>query len=149
MTETLYLALKALSVVREGLVVRNVPGQAKDDENQIKNMMYRICRLAGLPERSWHCMRHRFGTQLAMFGVNPWRLMTWMGHKRMEETMRYVHIAGAHMRETPSVVLAAAEGGFDPDKRVLKMLGARVKVPVLQQAIGGSIQPERDVLTAT
>ena len=60
--------------------------------------------------------------------------MTWMGHKRMEETMRYVHIAGAHMRETPSMVLAAAEGEFDPDKRVLKMLGARVMVPVVMSA---------------
>jgi len=86
MTETLYLALKSISTVREGRVIRNMPGQAKNDENQIKNMMYRICRLAGLPERSWHCMRHSFGTHLAMFGVNPWRLMTWMGHKRMEET---------------------------------------------------------------
>jgi hypothetical protein len=26
-----------------------------------------------------------------MFGVNPWTLMTWMGHKTITETMRYVH----------------------------------------------------------
>ena len=39
--------------------------------------------------------------------------------------MRYVHIASAHMRETPKVVLTAAEGEFDPDRRVLKMLSAR------------------------
>ncbi len=137
-------SLKSLSVVREGLVIRNVPGQAKDDENQIKNMMYRICRLAGLPERSWHCMRHSFGTHLAMFGVNPWRLMTWLGHKRMEETMRYVHIAGAHMRDTPGVVLAAAEGEFDPDRRVLRMLSARHLVQPREPDANGLLNHEAE-----
>jgi hypothetical protein len=28
-----------------------------------------------------------------MFGVNPWKLMTWMGHKRIDQTMLYVHFA--------------------------------------------------------
>jgi hypothetical protein len=28
-----------------------------------------------------------------MFGVNPWHLMTWMGHKQVIETMLYVHLA--------------------------------------------------------
>jgi len=96
--------------------------------NQVKNMMYRVCRLASLPERGWHCMRHSFGTHAAMFGVNPWRLMTWLGHKRMEETLRYVHVAGGHMREAPAEVLEAADGEMDPDRRVLRMLGGRVSV---------------------
>jgi integrase len=132
MTTTLYVALKALEAVREGLVIRNLAGQAKNDENQIKNLMYRICRLAGLPERGWHTMRHSFGTHAAMFGVNPWRLMTWLGHKRMEETMRYVHVADAHARELPQEVLAAADGEHDPDRRILKLLGGRVNVPPRQ-----------------
>lgn len=33
-----------------------------------------------------------------MFGVNPWTLMTWMGHMTITETMRYVHVAIAHRR---------------------------------------------------
>ena len=32
------------------------------------------------------------------FGVNPWRLQTWMGHKRIDETMLYV-IDPDHQRE--------------------------------------------------
>jgi hypothetical protein len=51
--------------------------------------------------------------------------MTWMGHKRIDETMRYVHMAGAHMRDLPEELVVAAEAEFDPDRRVLKMLGAR------------------------
>ena len=69
MTDTLFEALKALSVVRTGLVMRDLDGEAKNDENQVKNLSYRICRLAGLPERGWHCLRHTFGTHAALFGV--------------------------------------------------------------------------------
>jgi hypothetical protein len=28
-----------------------------------------------------------------MFGVNPWKMMTWMGHKPIDETMLYVNLA--------------------------------------------------------
>src|SRR5258708_39487531 len=71
MTETLFEALRRLPVVREGLVVRGVLGEAKNEENQVKNLMYRVCRKAGLPERGWHSLRHSFGTHAALFGVNP------------------------------------------------------------------------------
>lgn len=128
MTDILYQALRGLPTVREGLVIRNLAGQAKNDENQIKNLSYAICRRAGLPERGWHTLRHTFGTHAALLGVNPWRLMTWMGHKRIEETMRYVHVAETHARQIPREVLEAAEGEYDPDRRVLKMLGARASL---------------------
>jgi integrase len=128
MTPVLMGALKRLQVVRDGLVIRDLPGEAVNDENQIKNLSYRICRLAGLPERGWHALRHTFGTHAALFGVNPWRLMTWLGHKRIDETMRYVHVADSHRRDIPPKVLEAAAGEIDPDRRILKMLGSRAAV---------------------
>jgi integrase len=129
MTQTLFDALRSLQVVREGVIIKGLAGQAKNDENQLKNMMYRVCRLAGLPERGWHALRHSFGTHGAMLGVNPWRLMTWMGHKRIDETLRYVHMAEGHPRDLPQQLLDAVAGEHDPDRRVLRMLGARVAVP--------------------
>src|SRR3954447_24230062 len=86
---------------------------------------YRLCRAAGLPERGWHILRHAFGTHAAMFGVNPWKLMLWMGHKRIDETMLYVHFAEAHLRPLPEVILQAQRGYDDPDRRIIAMLGAR------------------------
>ncbi len=129
MTTTLFHALSSISTVREGYVIRNLLGEAKNEENQIKNLMYRMCRKAGLREEGWHAMRHSFATHAAMFGVNPWRLMAWLGHKRIEETMRYVHVAQDHQREIPRVVLEAGAAFMDPDRRVLGMLGARKLVP--------------------
>jgi hypothetical protein len=60
-----------------------------------------------------------------MLGVNPWRLQAWMGHKRIDETMLYVNVAGQHMRPLPPSLLAAAAGETDPDRRILAMLSAR------------------------
>ena len=62
-----------------------------------------------------------------MFGVNPWRLQAWLGHKRIDETMLYVHVAESHAREWPDPVKEAASRELDPDKRILAMLGARVR----------------------
>jgi hypothetical protein len=51
--------------------------------------------------------------------------MDWMGHKRIDETMRDVHVAHAHRRPIPPEVIAAGNGIADPDARVLKMLAKR------------------------
>jgi hypothetical protein len=46
-------------------------------------------------------------------------------HKRIDETMIYVHVAENHRREIPEAVVAAAATEVDPDRRILKMLAAR------------------------
>ena len=124
MTPNLLASLKKLSVVRRGNVVRNADGKPVRD-GQTTHAIYRICRTAGLTERAWHCLRHTLGTHAAMFGVNPWKLMAWMGHKSITETLRYVHVAESHMRPIPEEVLEAAAGESDPDRRIIRMLGAR------------------------
>jgi integrase len=139
MTPTLVSSLKRLETVREGLVIRNLDGTAKRD-SQANHTIGRILRRAGLPVRGWHSLRHAFGTHAAHFGVNPWRLQAWMGHKRIDETMLYVHVAHAHGRELPEGIREAGNGIADPDQRVIAMLGARGNhVATGQQAATGSL----------
>ena len=33
--------------------------------------------------------------------MNPWRLQTWLGHKRNDEAMLHVHVAGSHGASGP------------------------------------------------
>jgi hypothetical protein len=66
--------------------------------------------------------------------VNPWRLQAWLGHKRIDETMLYVHVAEAHPRELPEHVRDAACTESDPDRRILAMLAARGKAVAKTQA---------------
>ena len=65
------------------------------------------------------------GTHAAMFGANPWKLMQWMGHKRVDETMLYVHFAEAHMRPHPEPILTAQRCYDDPDHKIIAMLDAQ------------------------
>jgi integrase len=129
MTPVLYDALRRLEVLRRGYVVRNPDGSPLTD-GQTTHAIYRMCDRAGLPQRehpkrSWHVLRHTFGTHAALFGANPWRLQAWLGHKRIDETQRYVHVAEAHHREWPAEVIAAANRERDLDRRIIAMLGAR------------------------
>lgn len=124
MTTRLSWALQRLESTREGYVLRNWDGGHLRDARTWQ-ILRRICVRAGLPRRGWHTLRHTFGTHAAYFGVNPWRLMHWMGHKRMEETMRYVHLAEAPMRPLPTHVVLAGQGIADSDQRVLAMLSSR------------------------
>jgi len=48
-----------------------------------------------------------------------------MGHKRIDETMIYVHVVENHRREIPETIAAAAAAELDPERRILKMLAAR------------------------
>ncbi len=124
MTPRLTAALKSMNTVRVGYVVRNLDGTPKSQQAP-RSAMDRICKRAGLPCQGFHHLRHTFGTHAAMLGVNPWSLMTWMGHKTITETMRYVHVANAHRRPVPEQVVAAAAQEVDLDRRIVLMLGFR------------------------
>ncbi|HEY0714667.1 MAG TPA: tyrosine-type recombinase/integrase [Polyangia bacterium] len=124
MTAALMGALKALPQVRVGRVVCSGRGEPVA-EAALKHGIYRVCRRAGLRERSWHALRHTFATHAARFGVNPWRLQAWLGHSTINMTMTYVHHVEEHHRPVPASVLAAGATVADPDGRVIAMLSAR------------------------
>jgi integrase len=124
MTAALVAALKALPQVRVGRVVCGQGGEPVA-EAALKHGIYRVCRRAGLRQRSWHAVRHTFATHAARFGVNPWRLQAWLGHSTIHMTMRYVHHVEEHHRPVPAAILAAGDAVVDPDERVIAMLGAR------------------------
>ena len=45
--------------------------------------------------------------------------MLWMGHKRIDEAMLYVHFAEAHLRPLREVIVQAKRGHDDPDRRLI------------------------------
>lgn len=139
MTETLRQALRSLAAIRGGYVLRNADGGPKTD-GQTGCAIHRIYDRAGFEERDggWHVLRHSFGTHAALFGVNPWTLMRWMGYKRIDETMLYVNLADAHRRQLPEKCVASGARETDPDRRIIVMLGCRST----QVAYGGGSERE-------
>jgi integrase len=53
---------------------------------------------AGIQRFTWHDARHTFASRLVMAGVDLRTVADLMGHKHIQMTMRYSHLAPAHTR---------------------------------------------------
>lgn len=51
---------------------------------------------AGLVGFTWYCLRHTFASRLVMAGVDIRTVAELMGHKTIQMTMRYAHLAPEH-----------------------------------------------------
>ena len=51
---------------------------------------------AGLRDFTWHGLRHTFASRLVMEGVDLRTVQELMGHKTIQMTCRYAHLAPAH-----------------------------------------------------
>src|SRR2546425_11279805 len=53
-------------------------------------------REAGISFFTWYCLRHTFASRLVMSGADHRTVAELMGHKTIQMTMRYAHLAPAH-----------------------------------------------------
>ncbi|MFC1804294.1 tyrosine-type recombinase/integrase [Candidatus Omnitrophota bacterium] len=64
----------------------------------IRKSFYAACRKAGITDFRFHDLRHTYGSQLAMCGVDLKTISELMGHKSVRMTERYTHITPGHKR---------------------------------------------------
>jgi len=91
----------ALSAFRElfkcsngqGRVFVNMQGEALKG---YKHWFAPAIRKAGIRDFTWYCLRHTFASRLVMAGVDLRTVADLMGHKTIQMTMRYAHLAPAH-----------------------------------------------------
>jgi hypothetical protein len=59
---------------------------------------------AGIRNFSWHCLRHTFCSRLVMAGVPLKTVQELMGHKTIQMTARYAHLAPEHLRSAVEMI---------------------------------------------
>jgi integrase len=93
------VALGAFKVLRQrsldpvGPVFVNIHGEPLRGH---KHWFDPAVREAGVREFTWYCLRHTFASRLVMSGVDLRTVAELMGHKTIQMTMRYAHLAPAH-----------------------------------------------------
>jgi integrase len=65
------------------------------------------CRKAGVLDFTWHCLRHTFASRLVMAGVPLRTVQELLGHKTIQMTIRYSHLAPGHMQEAVDKLVPA------------------------------------------
>jgi len=89
------------------------PGNNGRQLTSLKKSYYKVIEDAGI-ERvnddvnlNWHSLRHTFGTQLGLKGVDVTTLKKLMGHADLKTTQRYLHTDQTRMREAVEALAGA------------------------------------------
>ncbi|HUX68646.1 MAG TPA: site-specific integrase [Terriglobales bacterium] len=74
------------------------------------------CKLAAVPDFTWHGLRHSFASRLVMAGAALRTVQELMGHKTIAMTCRYAHLAPQHQLDAVRLLdgwgKAAVAGGL-------------------------------------
>ena len=79
---------------RDGRVLCREDGSSLT-ERSVRSLVDRVERLAGLPPKGVHALRHTFGAHLAMRGASPKAIQELMRHEDLAMTQRYTHLSPA------------------------------------------------------
>ena len=72
--------------------------------HDIRKSFFTALKKAGIINFHWHDLRHSFGSQLAMSGVDLNTVRELMGHRDLKMTLRYSHLSPNHKHRAVSLL---------------------------------------------
>lgn len=76
---------------------------------------------AKLDDYTWHCNRHSFASRLVMAGVDLRTVAQLMGHKTIQMTVRYAHLAPDHQQNAVERIVESIPTGNSKQNGVKKL----------------------------
>tara|TARA_R110002073_G_scaffold336537_1_gene534850 strand:- start:16482 stop:17291 length:810 start_codon:yes stop_codon:yes gene_type:complete len=92
LTSQLDAALRACRHLRSEFVICNPDGSPKK-VTEMRAVLPRLCKRAGIDACSWHPLRHTFCSHLAMRGAPAKVIQELAGHSDLTTTLKYMHLA--------------------------------------------------------
>ena len=81
---------------------------------------------AGLKDFTWYCLRHTFASRLVMAGVDIRTVAELMGHKTIQMTMRYAHLAPEHQLAAVQRLCAAPAADHEQEQQTQEAKGTAI-----------------------
>lgn len=101
--ETRHIPLNTAALTAFDTLYRNSSGEGYVFTNRNGDRLLKgrhwfepAIREANVKDFSWHCLRHTFASRLVMAGVDLRTVQQLMGHKTIQMTVRYAHLAPEH-----------------------------------------------------
>jgi site-specific recombinase XerD len=106
-------ALRALAELRKrsdgaGPVMRSLQGEPLASSRHWFEPAIHKANIRGF---SWHCLRHTFASRLVMAGVDLRTVQELMGHRSIQMTCRYAHLAQDHSLAAVERLAGPVSGG--------------------------------------
>lgn len=100
--------------------------QPRSAQAFVNHLFMPALQRAGIEGAVWHTLRHTAASRRVMAGVDLRTIQEFMGHRYIETTLRYAHLAPGHLRE------AVARGSLSSLKTVTGTVTKTVTNPVLE-----------------
>jgi integrase len=101
--ETRHVRLNSVALAAMRQLYSNSPGSGYVFTNRYGDRLLKgrhwfepAIKEAGIRDFTWHCLRHTFASRLVMAGVDLRTAQHLMGHKTIQMTVRYAHLAPEH-----------------------------------------------------
>jgi len=101
--ETVRIALQSLTRRLDVPYVFFDPNTGKPYKD-VKRSFTSACRRAGIKDFRFHDLRHTFASHLVMAGVDLTTVRELLGHKTLNMTLRYAHLAPSHKVKAVNVL---------------------------------------------
>jgi integrase len=109
------VAISALKRLRDQAGEREAVFDIKDPREWFKSATAE----AGVTCLTWHCLRHTFASRLVMAGVDLRTVQELMGHRTIQMTIRYSHLAPQHKASAVQMLCSRVQD-LDKKKRAYK-----------------------------
>ena len=96
LNDTAISALQVLSKFSSGQGRIFTNGYTSEATKGAREWFEKCIAEAGIKDFTWHCLRHTFASRLVMKGIDIRTVQELMGHKTIQMTLRYAHLAPQH-----------------------------------------------------